>query len=135
MRRTATIMALWSVLLFSRANGRAETPGSGLRRRSSSNTARSPAIPEPFRELLDRFEHENPGIRVKDETLPASTDEQHQFYAINLEGKSADFDVLSMDVIWVPEFARAGWLRDVSPLLGRRGAERVLPRADTGRHL
>jgi multiple sugar transport system substrate-binding protein len=70
-----------------------------------------------FRDLLDRFEHEHPGISVKDETLPASSDEQHQFYAINLEGKSAEFDVLSMDVIWVPEFAKAGWLRDVSHLL------------------
>jgi multiple sugar transport system substrate-binding protein len=73
--------------------------------------------PEPFRRLLTRFERENPGIKVKDETLPASTDEQHQFYVINLEGKSADFDVLSMDVIWVQEFARAGWLEEVSHLL------------------
>ena len=67
--------------------------------------------------ILRRFEQEHPGVVVKDETLPASTDEQHQFYIINLEGRSADFDVLSMDVIWVPEFARAGWLRDVSGLL------------------
>jgi multiple sugar transport system substrate-binding protein len=73
--------------------------------------------PEPFRRLLDRFEREHPGIKVKDEALPASTDEQHQFYVVNLEGKSADFDVLSMDVIWVQEFARAGWLRDLSRLL------------------
>jgi multiple sugar transport system substrate-binding protein len=73
--------------------------------------------PAPLRELLDRFEAENPGIRVKDETLPASSDEQHQFYVINLEGKSADFDVFSMDVIWVPEFARAGWLNDMSSVL------------------
>lgn len=73
--------------------------------------------PGLFREILDRFERENPGIKVKDETLPASTDEQHQFYVINLEGKSSDFDVLSMDVIWVPEFARAGWLRDLSGML------------------
>lgn len=73
--------------------------------------------PEPFRELLDRFERENPGIIVKDETLPASTDEQHQFYVINLEGKGSEFDVLSMDVIWVPEFARAGWLSDLSHML------------------
>jgi multiple sugar transport system substrate-binding protein len=78
--------------------------------------------PAPFRRLLDRFEREHPGILVKDETLPASTDEQHQFYILNLEGKSADFDVLSMDVIWVQEFARAGWLRDMSPLL--EGEER-----------
>jgi trehalose/maltose transport system substrate-binding protein len=75
--------------------------------------------PHLFRQLLDRFESENPGIKVRDETLPASTDEQHQFYVINLEGRSYDFDVLSMDVIWVPEFARAGWLRDISHLLSR----------------
>lgn len=78
--------------------------------------------PAQFRKLLDGFERENPGIRVKDETLPASTDEQHQFYAINLEGKGAEFDVLALDVIWVPEFARAGWLRDLSGLLA--GGER-----------
>jgi multiple sugar transport system substrate-binding protein len=74
--------------------------------------------PVQFRTLLDAFEQQNPGIRVKDETLPASTDEQHQYYVINLEGGSTDFDVLSMDVIWVPEFARAGWLTDLSDLLG-----------------
>jgi multiple sugar transport system substrate-binding protein len=73
--------------------------------------------PAHLRALLDEFERRNPGIRVKDETLPPSTDEQHQFYVINLEGKSADFDVLSMDVIWVPEFARAGWLNDLTRLL------------------
>ena len=81
----------------------------------------------PFRRLLDRFEMENPGIKVKDETLPASTDEQHQFYVINLEGKSSDFDVLSMDVIWVPEFARAGWLGDLSRLLPEAEREEFFP--------
>jgi multiple sugar transport system substrate-binding protein len=30
---------------------------------------------------------------------------------INLEGGTKDFDVFSMDVIWVQEFARAGWLK------------------------
>lgn len=83
--------------------------------------------PAAFRRLLDRFELENPGIKVKDETLPASTDEQHQFYVINLEGKSSDFDVVSMDVIWVPEFARAGWLRDLSRLLPDEEREEFFP--------
>lgn len=72
--------------------------------------------PAIFRTILDRFESENPGLRVRNEPLPSSTDEQHQFYAINLEGRSAEFDVLSMDVIWVPEFARAGWIMDLSHL-------------------
>jgi multiple sugar transport system substrate-binding protein len=73
--------------------------------------------PETFRSLLRRFEAENPGILVKDETLPSSTDQQHQFYVISLEGRSSEFDVVSMDVIWVQEFARAGWIRDLSHVL------------------
>lgn len=83
--------------------------------------------PEPFEKLLEKFEHENPGIKVKDETLPSSTDEQHQFYVINLEGKSSDFDIFSLDVIWVPEFARAGWLRDLSHLLSMEERKDFFP--------
>ncbi len=56
-------------------------------------------------------------MHVRAETLPAASDEQHQFYAINLAAGSADFDVFALDVIWVAEFARAGWLRDLSHLL------------------
>ena len=67
--------------------------------------------------LIRGFEERNPDIRIKDEALPSSTDEQHQFYAINLEGRSSDFDVYAIDVIWVQEFARAGWLRDLSHIL------------------
>jgi multiple sugar transport system substrate-binding protein len=70
--------------------------------------------PEPFDRLLARFEQTHPGVQVKREILPSSSDEQHQFYAINLQAKSADFDVFALDVIWVAEFARAGWLRDLS---------------------
>jgi multiple sugar transport system substrate-binding protein len=73
--------------------------------------------PEPLRRLLDQFAKENPGVRVQGEMLPSSSDEQHQFYATNLEAGSSDFDVFSLDVIWVPEFARAGWLRGVGHLL------------------
>jgi len=73
--------------------------------------------PRAFEQLLAQFERANPGVLVRAETLPAASDEQHQFYAINLAAQSADFDVLALDVIWVAEFARAGWLRDVSHLL------------------
>ena len=70
---------------------------------------------ELVRGLLRRFEAQNPGIRVEHETLPNSSDMQHQFYVINLGSGSADFDVFSMDVIWGPEFARAGWVMDLTP--------------------
>ena len=111
--KDALLYSLIAVILFSFgcSDKKKKVPGAVTLIFKHGKIAGDPA---PFRRLLDRFEVENPGIKVKDETLPASTDEQHQFYVINLEGKSSDFDVLSMDVIWVPEFARAGWLRDLS---------------------
>jgi len=82
-----------------------------------------------FRRLLDQFERRNPDIRVIDEALPASTDEQHQFYVINLEGRSKDFDVISMDVIWVAEFSRAGWIMDLTHLYPRDEKSKFFPAA------
>jgi multiple sugar transport system substrate-binding protein len=69
---------------------------------------------DPVPELLRAFEAAHPGVRVRSEVLPWNADEQHQFYVVNLEGGRAGFDVVMMDVIWVPEFARAGWLLDLS---------------------
>jgi trehalose/maltose transport system substrate-binding protein len=83
--------------------------------------------PEALRRLLDQFEGENPGIRVVEETLPPSSDEQHQFYVTSLEGRTPEFDVFSLDVIWVPEFARAGWLRKLSHLLAEGEKQDFFP--------
>ncbi|MGH9509416.1 MAG: extracellular solute-binding protein, partial [Terriglobales bacterium] len=65
--------------------------------------------------LISEFEAENPGVRVREQVLPAATDEQHQFYILNLPARTGDFDVIDMDIIWVPEFARAGWLLELTP--------------------
>ena len=73
--------------------------------------------PVAMRALLDEFERRHPGVAVREQTLPASSDDQHQFYALNLHGRSSALDVLAADVIWIAGFARAGWLRDASALL------------------
>lgn len=83
--------------------------------------------PAPFQALLRQFEAAHPGIFVRDEILPSSSDQQHQFYIISLEGRSADFDLMSLDVIWVQEFARAGWVRDLSHLLPPQEREAFFP--------
>jgi multiple sugar transport system substrate-binding protein len=80
--------------------------------------SRMPGEGDPLPALLREFERAHPGVRVVTEPLPWTADVQHQFYVINLEGRSAGFDVLMLDVIWIAEFARAGWLLD---LTGRWG--------------
>jgi multiple sugar transport system substrate-binding protein len=69
--------------------------------------------PAALRALIDEFERAHPGLAVREETLPASSDDQYQFYAINLQAGSQAFDVLAADIIWVAGFARAGWLADL----------------------
>jgi multiple sugar transport system substrate-binding protein len=49
------------------------------------------------------------------------------FYATHLEAKATDFDGFALDVIWVTEFRRAGWLRELTPYLGPEGLADFFP--------
>lgn len=80
-------------------------------------------------DIVRSFERENPGIRVREEILPSNSDDQHQFYAINLPAGASDFDILDMDVIWVPEFARAGWLQELTPEIDSKELMQLNPSA------
>jgi len=71
----------------------------------------------PLHTLLDQFRAAHPEVQLVEEILPSSSDQQHLFYVTNLESGSSDFDVFALDVIWIPEFARAGWLHDLTPRL------------------
>src|SRR5262245_5761175 len=79
--------------------------------------------------LIAEFEAAHPGVRVKAEALLWSADEQRQFLVINLEGGRPGFDVMMLDRIWVPEFARAGWLLDMTARPGRDGLTDNFPAA------
>lgn len=83
--------------------------------------------PDVLSGLIEAFERQNQGVKIVEEVLPASTDQQHQYYATALEGRSAAFDVFALDVIWIQEFARAGWLLDLTPRLGATRLAGFLP--------
>ena len=73
--------------------------------------------PRVLGRLIEEFERTHPQIQVQDEEIPASAGEQHQLYVINLEGQSPTFDVFSIDIIWIAEFARAGWIVPLDGIL------------------
>jgi multiple sugar transport system substrate-binding protein len=84
----------------------------------------------PFHAFLDRFRRENPDVDLRTETLPNSSDVAREMFLTALEGGAADFDVFAIDVVWAPEFARAGWLADLSAAFPRaRLRDEFLPRA------
>jgi multiple sugar transport system substrate-binding protein len=107
---TRTLLLVLAVFLAACGRWEAGEPGVRLLLRHS----RMPPDADPLPALLGEFERRHPGVRVAREALPWTADVQHQFYVINLEGRSSGFDVLMLDVIWVPEFARAGWLLDLT---------------------
>lgn len=77
--------------------------------------------------LLREFEQLHPGTIVQEELLPASSDQQHQYYAMNLDGGQAPFDLLGVDTIWVQEFAKAGWIAPLDALLPPEERDQFFP--------
>ncbi len=67
-----------------------------------------------WRELFDRFEAGHPGVRVNLVEGPAATDSREDLYVNALLSGSDDYDLVYADVIWVPKFAAAGWLEDLT---------------------
>ncbi len=67
--------------------------------------------------LLRDFERQHEGVTVREELLPSDSDRQHQYYAMNLDGGKAPFDLLGIDTIWAQEFAKAGWIAPLEGLL------------------
>ncbi len=69
--------------------------------------------PAPLRELVASFERES-GFRVDVQTIPNASDLAHQLLVTALGAGSSDVDAFVLDVVWTAEFARAGWLADLS---------------------
>jgi multiple sugar transport system substrate-binding protein len=59
---------------------------------------------------LAAFQQAHPGLKVVYQATPSSASERHTLYVTWLSSRSRDIDVFNLDVIWVPEFAAAGWL-------------------------
>jgi len=65
---------------------------------------------EALRRQIERFEAAHPGIDVETLETPDAADERRQLYVQWLNAGVGDPDVLQLDVVWVPEFAAAGWI-------------------------
>ncbi|MHA1974322.1 MAG: ABC transporter substrate-binding protein [Candidatus Hodarchaeales archaeon] len=91
-----------------------------------------PAIPEQTTEVVfftgvqttdtltnmiaDFNANEADGFTVKLETSTWETQNQHDTYATKFASKDSSFDIISMDVIWPPEFTAAGWLEPLDDI-------------------
>jgi multiple sugar transport system substrate-binding protein len=70
-----------------------------------------------WRKVAQEFEQQNPDIRVNIIEGPNSPDALEDLYTSSFLLGDSPYDLLVMDVIWVPKFAAAGWLSDLTPRL------------------
>lgn len=68
--------------------------------------------------LVEEFEEKNPQIEIEVVEGPTDSNLVENLYSTAfLLGKSP-YDLVYMDIIWVPKFAAAGWLQDLSGKIG-----------------
>jgi hypothetical protein len=56
----------------------------------------------------------NPNIRVRPIEGPPATNTREDMYSTSFLSGDAAYDIVYCDVIWVPKFAAAGWLLDLT---------------------
>lgn len=69
--------------------------------------------PDPgggFEEVVKDFERKNQSIDVEIIKGPASTDLRQDMYVTSFLARGSAYDLVLMDIVWVPKFAHQGWL-------------------------
>jgi multiple sugar transport system substrate-binding protein len=82
---------------------------------------------EPFRPLIKEFEAKNPDIRLNMIEGPNASNLIEDLNTSAFLLGSAPYDVINLDVTWVPKFAAAGWLTDLSDRFSKQELAQFLP--------
>lgn len=61
--------------------------------------------------IIDGWNNEHPDEEVTLKEQSDNPDQQHDDLVQNFQAENAHYDVVSVDVIWTPEFAAKGWLQ------------------------
>ncbi|HET9962243.1 MAG TPA: ABC transporter substrate-binding protein [Nitrospiraceae bacterium] len=94
-----------------------------------------PDHPRLWDEAIARFMQAYPHIKVVRELAPHSSTAYHDLLTQKLKNRDASVDIFFMDVIWVPEFAMAGWARPLDAEFGPAQREAFLaPTVAVGEH-
>ena len=86
-------------------------------------------------EAIARFTKAHPHISVVRELAPHSSTAYHDLLTQKLKNRDSTVDLFFMDVIWVPEFAAAGWASPLNRRFSPAMREEFVPAAvEVGRY-
>ncbi|NUN48220.1 MAG: ABC transporter substrate-binding protein [Candidatus Brocadiae bacterium] len=80
-----------------------------------------------YRAVVEKFALARPDILVEMVEGPASTDSREEMYIGAFMAGDSPYDVVLMDVIWVPKFAAQGWLLPLDDRFPSQARDAFLP--------
>lgn len=80
-----------------------------------------------WRDIMSRFNDAHPATPVRLVEGPASTDTREDMYSTAFLAGRSGYDIVYCDVVWVPKFAAAGWLLDLTDRLSAADRDDFLP--------
>jgi len=86
-----------------------------------------PDHPRVWDEAIARFTQAHPHIRIVRELAPHSSTAYHDLLTQKLKNRDENVDIFFMDVVWVPEFAAAGWARPLDTEFAPAQRKEFLP--------
>jgi ABC-type glycerol-3-phosphate transport system substrate-binding protein len=120
LRRLAVGLALLCILAVAGSISPLSGQPTVVSRRFAGTTLHFAAQPdvfaEPVRRLLPRFEQES-GIKVVMETIPYAGLREKQL--LDFTSRRATYDVVTMDIVWMGEYAEAGWIEPLARYINR----------------
>ncbi|WP_017721537.1 ABC transporter substrate-binding protein [Kamptonema formosum] len=77
--------------------------------------------------LVEEFHAKNPDIHFNILEAPNATDAVEDLYTSAFILGDSPYDLVYMDIVWVPKFAAAGWLVDLSDRLSQQELAEFMP--------
>lgn len=72
-------------------------------------------VGEPTQKIVDTFNASQDKIKVETVILPQDANAVHDDFVNKLASGDTSVDVMALDVVYIAEFASAGWLEDLTP--------------------
>ena len=112
-RRTtlATLTALGAAALMAAGAAHAQTT---LRVFSGGQNQR----PDLMRQLFDKYQASNPGVKIEIETGGATSELQRQYLSTVLNAKDSAIDVFMIDVVNPAQYFSSGWVEPLNAYVG-----------------